>query len=71
MGTAEAGTAEVNQDEAPAESTARELMAMNRVIAEQADMLDAMHRDEVGSVSFYWGTPGKGEKLKGGSAFLI
>ncbi len=41
--------------------------AMERVIRQQTDVLDAMFRPEVGSISFYWGTPGKGPKLKKGS----
>ena len=49
------------------ENYARGLEAMDRVIAEQTDILDAMSRPEVGGISFYWGTPGEGKKLKGGA----
>ena len=31
---------------------------MNKAIAEKTDMLDAMFREEVGGISFYWGFPG-------------
>ena len=43
------------------------LEAMRRVIREQTDVKDAMVRQDVGSISFYWGTEGRGPKLKGGS----
>ena len=41
--------------------------AMEKVIAEQADVMDAMHREDLGSISFLWGEPGRGPKFKGGS----
>jgi len=41
--------------------------AMNKVITQQTDVLDAMFRPDVGSISFYWGTPGTGSKFKKGS----
>ena len=50
----------------PEENAARGLEAMNKVIAEQTDVLDAMFRPEVGGISFYWGTP-----EGGGIAHLI
>ncbi len=41
--------------------------AMNKVITQQTDVLDAMFRPDVGGISFYWGTPGTGSKFKKGS----
>lgn len=41
--------------------------AMQRVIEEHIDVLDAMYRPEIGGVSFYWGTPGRGKNFKDGS----
>ncbi|CQR74172.1 hypothetical protein SOV_22990 [Sporomusa ovata DSM 2662] len=41
--------------------------AMEKVIREHTDVVNAMYRPEVGGVSFYWGTPGKGKKFKSGS----
>lgn len=41
--------------------------AMDHVIENQTDYVDAMHRPDLGSVSFYWGTPGTGAKFKKGS----
>jgi len=40
---------------------------MEKVIRDHADVMDAMVRDDIGSVSFYWGTPGTGSTFKGGS----
>ena len=51
----------------PDEAFASGTEAMEKVIAQQTDVLDAMFRPDVGSISFYWGTPGKGPRLKGGS----
>jgi hypothetical protein len=50
----------------PEENSRMGFEAMNKVIVEQTDVLDAMYRPEVGGISFYWGTPGKGKKLKKG-----
>ena len=57
----------------PEENIRRGSIAMDRVIAEHTDVLNAMYRPEVGSISFYWGNPGKGPKLKkgGGVSHLI
>lgn|GEM_PF-2491705 len=42
--------------------------AMSRVIQDKTDALDAMHRQEIGGISFYWGNPGTPEKaFKDGS----
>lgn len=41
--------------------------AMEQVISEHTDVLNAMYREDLGGVSFYWGIPGKGKKFKGGS----
>ena len=46
----------------PEQNAADGLQAMNRAIAEKADVFDAMHRPEVGSISFYWGKPGDAAK---------
>ena len=51
----------------PAENIRRGQAAMEKVIAEQTDVMDAMHRDDLGSISFLWGEPGRGPKFKGGS----
>ena len=51
----------------PDDAFASGLTAMRRVIHEQTDIKDAMIRQDVGSISFYWGTEGRGKKLKGGS----
>ncbi|MBR2207263.1 MAG: hypothetical protein IJ859_00475, partial [Synergistaceae bacterium] len=40
--------------------------AMDKVISEKTDVMNAMHRDDVGDISFLYGTPGTGEKLKHG-----
>ncbi len=37
---------------------ARGTAAMDRVIGEKTDVLHAMHRDDLGSISFLWGEPG-------------
>lgn len=50
----------------PEENIARGDEAMERVIREHRDVLDAMYRPDVGGISFYWGSPGKGAKFKGG-----
>lgn len=60
-------TLQEEQNQTPDEAFASGLAAMERVITEQTDILDAMFRPDVGSISFYWGTPGKGPKLKKGS----
>ena len=41
--------------------------AMEKVIAEHTDVMDAMHRSDLGSISFLWGEPGRGAKFKGGA----
>ena len=51
----------------PAENIRRGQAAMEKVISEQTDVMDAMHRDDLGSISFLWGEPGRGDKFKGGS----
>lgn len=56
-----------HQRETPEENARRGLETMNRVIAERTDALNAMYREDVGDISFYWGEPGKGPKLKGGN----
>ena len=50
-----------------AENIRRGQAAMEKVISEQTDVMDAMHRDDLGSISFLWGEPGRGSKFKGGS----
>lgn len=40
--------------------------AMDKVIAEQADVHHAMYRKDVGEIDFVWGMPGTGEKFKRG-----
>ncbi|MDR3554759.1 MAG: hypothetical protein P4L55_08385 [Syntrophobacteraceae bacterium] len=50
----------------PEENMERGSEAMANVMRDHVDVLDAMHRSDLGGVSFYWGEPGKGEKLKGG-----
>lgn len=40
--------------------------AMEKVIAGHVDVENAMYRDDVGSISFYWGEPGRGNKFKKG-----
>jgi hypothetical protein len=54
----------------PEENAARGLEALDHVISNKADALDAMFRPEVGFISFYWGEPGKGKNLKGGGGIL-
>ena len=49
------------------ENIRRGQAAMEKVIAERTDVMDAMHRDDLGSISFLWGEPGRGPKFKGGS----
>ena len=49
------------------ENIRRGQAAMEKVIAEQTDVMDAMHRDDLGSISFLWGEPGRGPKFKGGA----
>lgn len=49
------------------ENIARGKRAMENVIRDHTDAIDAMIRDDIGSVSFYWGTPGTGSTFKGGS----
>ena len=48
------------------ENIRRGQAAMEKVITEQTDVMDAMHRDDLGSISFLWGEPGHGAKFKGG-----
>ena len=48
------------------ENIRRGQAAMEKVIAEQTDVMDAMHRDDLGSISFLWGEPGRGDRFKGG-----
>lgn len=48
------------------ENMGRGLRAMKTVIERHEDVPDAMWREDLGSVSFVWGTPGKGERFKGG-----
>lgn len=40
--------------------------AMQKVINTHEDAENAMYRDDVGSIDFVWGTPGKGDKFKKG-----
>ena len=40
--------------------------AMNKVISDHVDVENAMHRDDIGYISFLYGTPGTGAKLKHG-----
>ena len=40
--------------------------AMNKVISEHTDVVNAMFRDDLGSISFLWGEKGTGNKLKHG-----
>lgn len=40
--------------------------AMRQVIEQQKNVLNAMERPDLGSISFYWGEPGRGKKYKGG-----
>lgn len=50
------------------ENVRRGNAAMNKAISEKMDAMDAMHRDEVGSISFVWGTPGDPSRgFRGGS----
>ncbi|MDX8382982.1 MAG: hypothetical protein R8M45_02800, partial [Ghiorsea sp.] len=42
--------------------------AMSKVIKEHSDVFNAMYREDVGEISFYWGKEGKADKgFKGGS----
>lgn len=50
-----------------AENYFRGLKAMDEVISNQIDMLNAIYQPEIGDISFLWGTPGRGPKYKGGS----
>lgn len=40
--------------------------AISTVITQKTDVIDAMNRPDLGSISFYWGEPGRGNKFKGG-----
>jgi hypothetical protein len=40
--------------------------AMERVLTNHTDALNAMHREDVGDISLFWGATGRGEKDKGG-----
>lgn len=51
----------------PAENIRRGQAAMEKVIAEQTDVMDAMHRDDLGSISFLWGEPGDAPYYMNGS----
>lgn len=53
-------------DSSISENLKHGLQAMDKVISEGIDVENAMYRDDVGNISFYWGTPGKGAKLKHG-----
>ncbi|MDR1515659.1 MAG: hypothetical protein LBS45_08190 [Synergistaceae bacterium] len=43
----------------PEDNARRGAEAMERVIAEHADVADAMYRDDIGGISFLWGKTGK------------
>ena len=64
--------AESNQDEvnkktvSVEENIANGKKAIEKVISEHSDAIDAMTRDDVGGISFYYGTPGTGKKFKKG-----
>ncbi len=49
------------------ENIRRGQAAMEKVIAEQTDVMDAMHRDDLGSISFLWGEPGDAPYYMNGS----
>lgn len=63
---------ESNQDEvnkkavSVEENIANGKKAIEKVISEHSDAIDAMTRDDVGGISFYYGTPGTGKKFKKG-----
>lgn len=63
---------ESNQDEvnkktvSVEENIANGEKAIEKVISEHTDAIDAMTRDDVGGISFYYGTPGTGKKFKKG-----
>ena len=65
----DAEDAEEYYHERPAvnENIRRGRAAMEKVIAEHTDVMDAMYRDDLGSISFLWGEPGRGPKFKGGA----
>jgi hypothetical protein len=44
----------------PEENIQRGSQAMERVISEHTDVLNAMYREDVGDISLFWGTSGKG-----------
>lgn len=48
------------------ENIANGKKAIEKVISEHSDAIDAMTRDDVGGISFYYGTPGRGKKFKKG-----
>lgn len=48
------------------ENIANGKKAIEKVISEHSDAIDAMARDDVGGISFYYGTPGTGKKFKKG-----
>lgn len=70
--TEEKQPAESNQDEvnkktvSVEENIANGKKAIEKVISEHSDAIDAMTRDDVGGISFYYGTPGTGKKFKKG-----
>lgn len=63
---------ESNQDEvnkkavSVEENIANGKKAIEKVISEHSDAIDAMTRDDVDGISFYYGTPGTGKKFKKG-----
>lgn len=60
------GSEEARIPQTVEENMERGTAAMNEVIENHTDYLNAMYRPEVGGISFYWGMPGKGKKFKGG-----
>lgn len=50
-----------------AENIERGTAAMEEVIENHTDFLNAMYRQEVGGISFYWGEPGQAPEFKKGS----
>ena len=55
-----------NDNQSVRENIARGTEAMNRVITEQTDVMNAMYRNDLGSISFLWGEAGRDKKLKHG-----
>ncbi len=60
-------TLEAEPGQSAEQAVATGSAAMDRVIKERTDLLNAMYRPGLGGISFYWGTEGKGPKFKGGS----